>query len=265
MDKVQLMTDQSGPANRYEKSVFPTYISDAGLTLQCRVAYNQYGGYCMPLSSIHRPAARSILSGAVWEPETIKFIAEHCKNGDIIHAGTYFGDFLPALSKSCANGSKIWAFEPNPENFRCAVITALINGLPAVELINAGLGDKECSLPMMIADDTGRSLGGSSRLTLEAGQEDKSRFVEVAIVTIDEVVSEDRQVTILQLDLEGFEMRALAGAMETIKRCKPVLILETLPTRAWLTQNILKLGYQVAGKLHDNTVLAVNNERITLH
>src|SRR5882672_2138462 len=97
--------------------------------LQCRVSYNKYGGYCVPSSSVHRPAAQKILSGDVWEPDTIEFMVNHVGDGDIVHAGAYFGDFIPALSQACKPSAKLWTFEPNPENYRCALITIEINGL----------------------------------------------------------------------------------------------------------------------------------------
>jgi hypothetical protein len=87
-----------------------------GPVLQCCIAYNKYGGYCVPLASRYRVAARKILAGEVWEPTTIEFLMSYGSHGDIVHAGAYFGDFLPALSRSCAPGAKVWAFEPNPEN-----------------------------------------------------------------------------------------------------------------------------------------------------
>jgi hypothetical protein len=75
--------------------------------LQCYIAYNQYGGYCVPQSSHHRPAAQRILSGTLWEPKTIAFMMTYCGTGDIVHAGTYFGDIVPALSQACAPGAKV--------------------------------------------------------------------------------------------------------------------------------------------------------------
>jgi hypothetical protein len=80
--------------------------------LQCCIAYNKFGGYCVPLSSCYRPAAQRILSGKVYEPETIAFLTSHCGKGDVIHGGTFFGDFIPALSRALAPGYKLWAFEP---------------------------------------------------------------------------------------------------------------------------------------------------------
>jgi FkbM family methyltransferase len=225
--------------------------SDA--VLQCCIAYNKYGGYCVPLSSRHRPAAKKILAGDIWEPVTIEFLMSHCGSSDIVHAGTFFGDFLPALSQSLAPGATVWAFEPQPENYRCALITTYINGLEnVIELRNAGLGERQGSLSMMTADPDGRSLGGSSRIVKQCGDESS---ISVQIVTIDDIVPSDRNVSIIQLDVEGFEQPALSGALMTIRRCRPILVLETLPEERWLSENILQLGYRIDGTIHDNTVL----------
>ncbi len=227
--------------------------------LQCCVSYNKYGGYCLPLSSLHRPAAQKILSGDVWEPDTIEFMRMNSTGDDIVHAGTYYGDFIPALSMSCRNDAKVWAFEPNPENFRCAQITMSINKLRNVEIWNAGLGADKGVLPMMTCDEIGRPLGGASRLYEENCDNKKGRFAEVEIVSLDDALPSDRQIAIIQLDVEGFEKPALAGALETIKRCKPILILETLPEEDWLNENIFSLGYRKTGRVHSNTILATSS------
>ncbi len=223
--------------------------------LQCCIAYNKYGGYCVPLSANHRPAAERILSGGIWEPKIIEFIMSRCGDGDIVHAGTFFGDFLPALSQSSAQGSRIWAFEPNPENYRCAFITTYINGLQNVELINAGLGERQGFLQMVTSDTDGTSLGGASRMVRETDGSSTEGSITVEVVTVDEVIPSERKISIIQLDVEGFEKPALAGALKSIRRCKPILILESLPDEDWLETNILQLGYRVAGKAHEDTIL----------
>jgi hypothetical protein len=96
-------------------------MAEPAAGIEYTLASNFYGSYCVPLSSAHRPAAKKILGGEVWEPETIQFLTSI--RGDIVHAGTYFGDFLPALSASRVPGEKIFAFEPSRENFQCAQMT----------------------------------------------------------------------------------------------------------------------------------------------
>ncbi len=219
------------------------------------VAYNKYGGYFTPISSQQRPAVQEVLKGSVYEPETIKFMREHCGDGDIIHAGTFFGDFLPGLSTALSPKAKVWAFEPSHENFRCAQITKQINKLQNVELINCGLGEMKSVVSMLVATEDGTNLGGASMIVEE---DSKGKLIDIEISRIDDMVPVDRHVSILQLDVEGFEKEALAGGSELIKRCSPILILEDnndIIKTEWFEDNILSLGYNVTRTLHENTVL----------
>ena len=102
---------------------FTQPLPSAAGGLSAVIAYNEFGGYVIPNESIDRPAAQSVLSGAVWEKTTIEYMIAQAGGGDIVHAGTYFGDFLPALSVGIAPGAKVWAFEPNSVNYRCAAMT----------------------------------------------------------------------------------------------------------------------------------------------
>ena len=79
--------------------------------------------------------------------------------------------------------------------------------------------------------------------------------ISVEVVAVDEVIPSERKISIIQLDVEGFEKPALAGALKSIRRWKPILILEGLPDEEWLFANILQLGYRIAGGADDNTIL----------
>ena len=222
--------------------------------LDAGIFYNQHGGYCIPRSSAHRPAVQKVLHGEVWEPDTIEFIVSHCGTGDIVHAGTFFGDFLPALSKGCAPDAKIWAFEPVVENYRCADITIRINQLDNVILHNVGLGAQSEEVVMQIANQSGVRLGGASRIAIGPITLEKHMVEKVKTVAIDDVIPDERTISILQLDVEGYEQPALSGALKTIMRCRPIIILENVPKGDWITKNIINLGYKQEGKLHDNSV-----------
>lgn len=244
--------------NESRMSDFSKKQLDSLTALKCRVSYNKYGGYCVPESSRHRPAAQKILANSIYEPRTIEFMRANCGDGDIVHAGTYFGDFLPALSAACKSGSKVWAFEPNPENYCCAKITLEINGLDNVMLTNAGVGAERALLRVMTKDSQGRALGGSSRIIADTEPNDLGSEA-IQIVTVDETVGNNRNVSIIQFDVEGHEKEALTGALDTIRRCHPILILEDLPESSliesdWFYQNILNLGYHKSIDIHGNKV-----------
>jgi FkbM family methyltransferase len=214
----------------------------------------------VPASSRHRPAARAILDGEVWEAETLAFLAGRCGSGDVVHAGTYFGDFLPALSRAIAEGARVWAFEPASENFRCAEITLKLNAIGNVTLTHAALGAGPADVLLCIGTEGQRSAGGSSAI---ASEKVAGRIYEtVRVVSLDEIIPGDREVSILQLDVEKYEQQALAGALATIRRCRPLLVLENLPADpSWFAASILSLGYEHAAPVDVNQVLRAGPER----
>ena len=244
---------------KIKKPKLTTYAGHDANILDCCIAYNTYGGYCVPRESFHRPAAQMILAGKVFEAETIQYILQNTNDGDIIHAGTYFGDFLPALSAACQKNHKIWAFEPNPVNYRCAMITAKINDLRNLEIRNLGIGEKTETLPLLVLDRKGKSLGGGSSV-LSGKQENYQDFaneqtISANLVSLDDVIPKGRPIALIQLDVEGFEESALKGAMNLIEKWRPTLILETMPSRAFLEEQIFVLGYRKIGEVHDNSIL----------
>jgi FkbM family methyltransferase len=224
---------------------------------------NRFGSYCVPASSKRRVAAAKILAGRVYEPRTIEFMMTYCGRGDIVHAGTYFGDFLPALAQAVQPQALIWAFEPSSENFYCATKTVELNGLQNVRLTNAALGAASGTMLLQIGGPAGVELGGGSRLVRRPVRD--AVCEEARIVAADEVIPPDRAVSILQLDVEGFEQHAVAGALGTIRRCLPIVILESIPPdEAWFQQKFLTLGYELRGKVHSNSVFAPAKTEVTL-
>lgn len=209
----------------------------------------------MPLSSKHRPAARCIMGGKVFERKTIQYVVEHCGGGDIVHAGTYFGDFIPVFARACGEHSKLWAFEPNPENYICASITVQINYLNNVVLTHAGLGAASGTAEMKVRDRLGRSTGGGSSIVQK--RQVTTKTIDVPIVALDEVFPADREVSIIQLDVERYEVQVLQGALQTIKRCRPILILERVPKVPWFAAEILSLGYTPTLEVCGNTVFQI--------
>jgi hypothetical protein len=134
-------------------------------SVECILCENAFGRYCVPKSSRHRPASQEVLGGRVWERETIEFMRRHVLDRDVIHAGMFFGDFLPGLAPALAPGRKVFAFEPNPESFACAQWTAALNALTNVDMRNAGLGEAKRSA-LMRTQENGRAIGGASHILL---------------------------------------------------------------------------------------------------
>jgi FkbM family methyltransferase len=226
--------------------------------LDFKVAHNKYGAYCVPVAAKRRPAVRAVLAGKVWEEEVIDFVAAHCGAGGIVHAGAFFGDALPALSAAVDDAARVWAFEPNPESYRCAAITLLLNDVRNVTLRHAALGDTTETRQLVTVNPRGRVLGGASHLhgVRDADREPGNTLVPVDVVTIDAAVPADARISVVHLDIEQFEEYALAGAADTVSRNRPLLILETVPRADSAAGRLLdSLGYRTDRRLSGNVLL----------
>jgi FkbM family methyltransferase len=215
---------------------------------------NRYGRYCIPAESRHRPAAQAILAGDVWEPETTAFIAQQSRYGDVVTGGAYFGDMLPAAANG---GTTVYAAEPNPVNFAAAKLTLEANGIENVKLVHAGFGVKPGLAVIEVADRFGTPHGGGSWITsqLRIGRRGAER-VSCSLVAIDDLVPTDHQVALVHLDVEGFESQALRGALQTIERCLPDLLLERRPRYGRAAGRLASLGYRVVAEMDGNTLLS---------
>jgi len=211
---------------------------------------NKYGKYCVP-DKHENPASRAIRSGNIFEPNTIKFIIENVE-GDMIHAGTYFGDMIPVFAK---HANKVWAFEPSPINFYCAQKTTELNDVENIELQNFALSDTSGQSLQFVIKRNNKFLGGMSRI-LKAEKSDSMETVQVKTIRIDEVIPDSSNISIIQLDVEGHEFEALKGGAETIKRCRPIIIFEVNSDtphnelKSWLND----LGYEFKMHVHKNEV-----------
>ena len=194
---------------------------------------------CVPTHQ-PKPAVNALLRGEVWEPQTHRWFRKSCIGGDAVHAGTYFGDMLHTLSRAA---DLVYAFEPVPENYACALRTrdAPANNISNVVLRNAALSDARGEAAM-------NGTGGQAKIVSGAATARRT----ITTVRGDDVVPfRERRVTCIQLDVEGHEARALAGLEETIRAHAPALLLETVDktTHAWL----IARNYTRRRSVHANT------------
>lgn len=108
---------------------------------------------------------------------------------------------------------RVITFEPEPTNFRCLKDNTA--HLQNVQCVNAALWSGPGSVGMGL-DRKMHNNSGAYFIRLGKGQ--------IPTVTIDGLNAEN--VDLLSLDIEGAEYDALLGAVETIARCQPVILLE---------------------------------------
>lgn len=122
--------------------------------------------------------------------------------------GAYNGDTAAEFMSACNNNfSHLYAFEPNPKNFR-----KLTKNLPEDEritLFNAAAGRE---------NGTVKISANEGRMSRENGL---GKTVEIPVLALDKAVSEN--VTVLKLDVEGAEREAILGAKRHIANGAKIL------------------------------------------
>lgn len=121
--------------------------------------------------------------------------------------GAYNGDTAAEFMSACNNNFRhIYAFEPNPRNFRKLSKNILTNNIikdEKITLFNAAAGRE---------NGTVKISAGEGRMSRENGS---GKTVEIPVLAVDNAVGE--RVSLLKLDVEGGEREALLGAKNHIK------------------------------------------------
>lgn len=115
------------------------------------------------------------------------------------------------------------AFEPFAEAHAVLTENIWLNGLQdRIKTRAAAVGSQSGVGELFITND--RDKAGLNRLNQQVANHDNTPQA-VPVVTLDEVCK-DITPTLIKVDVEGGELDVVKGAEQTIKRCKPLMLLE---------------------------------------
>jgi FkbM family methyltransferase len=172
------------------------------------ISFENYG-----LSTIMAQKAERVSDAMIlcWNLDHKPKFEEYCDNKRVaVQAGGFIGIYPQLLSQMF---NEVYTFEPDPLNFHCLVNNCQTKN---IHKFNGVLGDVNKLI----------SIGGG--LEVNPGM---FRVVESVdnLATIPQFRIDDlklNQCDLIQLDIEGRELFALAGAEETISEFKPVICCE---------------------------------------
>jgi len=151
----------------------------------------------------------------------------------IVDGGANIGFFtVPVAQRTQGRGTRIVAFEPQRQLFQALGGSLALNGYDHVYLHNCGLGAEPgiAQLPAVNysePQDFG-TVSLSDQTTVEENGWMADRVVDVTSVDAMELPRLD----FFKLDVEGYEVPALAGALATIKQYRPWIWVEYFITGA---------------------------------
>ena len=156
-----------------------------------------------------------------------------------IDVGANKGTYTYALARLT---KLVWAFEPNPKMFKILERGVPANVTAAMVALSNRSGQAELRVPRMRKGGFSNQGGSLSATKISANY----RAVAVETRRLDDLDLED--IGFMKIDVEGFEAEVLEGARETIRRERPVMIIEIeerytkVPIEIAL-QRVLDLGY----------------------
>jgi FkbM family methyltransferase len=123
----------------------------------------------------------------------------------VVAVGATIGAYTLALAHIVGPTGMVVAFEPVPALERALHDAIKLNGLTNVRLVKSAVGSRSGQADLFRADDPGNR--GIASLVSTARQ---GRSISVEVTTLDEAI--DCPVSLLKIDVEGFETEVLRGA-----------------------------------------------------
>jgi FkbM family methyltransferase len=176
--------------------------------------------------------AVSILRGGSWQPEVWDSLSSSLSEGGVLlDVGAHIGYFSIKGSVKVGKSGHVLAFEPNPETVRQLRDNVAASHADNVTVEPIACTDREQMLTLYAGppSNTGMSSLASENVPLEG----PPRVYTVRGRPIDDVVNELKltRVDAIKIDVEGAEAYVLRGAVNTLKRFHPKVIVEVVPSQ----------------------------------
>ncbi len=162
-----------------------------------------------------------------YEAENYNYLKSFIKPGmDVIDIGAHLGLFSTFCSKLNNGNGKIVCFEPTPGTYDILEKTLKLNHCSNVNSVQAAVSDKEGHATFYVS----HTAGCNSNSLLKNREEKELSAYDVKLMTIDSITrSYSLKPSLIKIDVEGAELDALKGGIETFRQYKPVLILGLHP------------------------------------
>ena len=165
--------------------------------------------------------ADDAISRGDYEPHLADFIRRVLQPGMVaIDVGANVGRHMLTMSRLVGAEGHVYAFEPNSENCRALMLNIRENDLANVELIPVALSDRVGAVVFT------QAIGGNGGFLY---------FVEdpilhpncsvVPTIPLDQLIDPAR-LDFIKVDVEGAEHLVISGALELIRKHRPVIVTE---------------------------------------
>jgi FkbM family methyltransferase len=176
----------------------------------------------------------------VLEPSVQEALRRHVSPGSTVYdVGANIGFFTLVAARLAGPSGAVEAFEPLPDAVAGLQRHVAMNDARTVTVHEAAVGAHSGRAQLMAVQE-----GSWSHLAQRGRHPDTQDVLEVAIVTIDDLVAAGRRAPdVVKIDVEGAEIDVLEGMAKTIRAHSPVIICELHGSNAEFVAHIDAIGY----------------------
>jgi FkbM family methyltransferase len=167
-------------------------------------------GRCLHITGAHEPYLAEV-AATDWDKTPLVELVRGVPSGSTyLDVGANIG-VTAVVAASLRPDIQIIAFEPVPSNADLLERNLARNGATNCRVMRTAIGD----------------VAGTVRITDHGPWSTIGDDAPVAVpVTPLDTYCRDERVSLIKIDVEGYEPRAITGAAETIARCRPTILLE---------------------------------------
>jgi FkbM family methyltransferase len=164
------------------------------------------------------------------------------KHGHVLDIGANVGYTADVFSRAVAPPFKVFAFEPELENYRA--LNERFSNSPLVETLNTAVGDRDGIGELLVnADHPGdhRILTDCLRQSWNRAESRPTPILRIDSFAVERRI--ERAIGFVKVDVQGYELAVCRGMTEVIRQSRPPIALEYAP------RAINEMGYRVSDLL----------------
>ncbi len=160
-----------------------------------------------------------------YENDFIAVMRSYLHRGDTcVDVGGHLGYYALVMSQLVGPSGHVISFEPVPSNMSVLKENISLNNATNVELVNAALGERPGTVPLICPENFELSWTPSIRGYSVEGSRNS---IDVRMDTLDAFLQRGQyKPTVIKIDVEGAELDVLSGAVETLRTTRPTVLLE---------------------------------------
>ena len=156
----------------------------------------------------------------VVEPFETELVKKGIKEGDVVlDIGANIGYYTLIFAKLVGEEGKVFAFEPEPENFALLKKNVEINGYKNVILVQKAVSNKTGRTKLYLCEES----AGDHRIY---DWLDGRQSIEIEVIRLDDYFKDyDGKIDFIKIDIQGAESEAIQGMSNLLDKNKTVKII----------------------------------------